>query len=1733
MKAKQKIAAGLAAALILGLFPVPAFASQNERAASINREGVWLTEIYQNDVARNSNTSRRSSGYEDILVFETEEDVMEFVEIASTHEEAISLNEVYDFYYNDTAMVVTTMDGSDHVVIEKGQSVVLWNYRSDLGITLPTEAEFRAEMRIPDEALVLKAVSGGNWAANGCSFAVKAKDGTTVSAFEIPSNKDTYTQDGFSVELQMPDMGSQMLVYREKNAPSAGYVFAAQLNGLIPIEGTEGSAEGLYLTELRPNDINRCATYGSSQDQDLMECIEITNTTDEDVVLNRDYVLKYFVKEGSRKVMDLCHYDASAENCIGSAEDCVVPAGGTAIIWNYRALSFPEDVAATFTSFPTEEEFRAAYGIAQEIPVYLWTNQNGMGNNNRGVEIYAVAEDGTQELASGYTWVGSTDCKDNKSAHLAVNPEGPQMLLATANGTTGMGTVSESQLTYLIDDGSSIELRLALASDRIVTEDEIIPESVAQGEELRLNFYYAATGNLPRKSLATYYRVNGEGAWNKSVEGGSRVPYLYESILSADVLFDAEFVEFYVKATNAYRSTICGPYTVQVTKKDYTALHTNIAEGEQVHGTVAVTANAAIAVDAVQLETAPMLEDGAYFSFYADGRDSYFKNALTTTENEWITAIGKWQYAISNGQAHHIDSSYFSYNAQTDSYDVTLRFWAGTYGTTVDEYLYPEANREDFKVSQLALKVPGGSTYLPTAIGPASFEGVDTSAKTNLSTDYNAVHSIGDSANMCPYMDVSFSIPAAEVTAVGAEIDTTAMSDGAHTLKITGSEQEQEICFFVDNTVPVVDLGVEKDAVLTGIITLDPQAYDENLAAVMVALDGQVIETPYTVSAKELGEGSHVLSVLAEDAAGNQTSDAVTFTVADVDMELLGTSVTDITDTGAVLNVSVESNADAEATFFAAKQIADEHIAVNTIDGIVPYVRYTLDVGKVSGDAVLKAAWDGQASGTDDTHATGMYVLNTANDRWDKIGSADANGSIDATFSAKNHVKNGVATIIVQCTADSALPDLDSETDGDSSANSGWDGTSAPESYDFSFAWITDTQYYTEQWQYHFLNMNNYIVDNAEELGIKYVIHTGDIVDDWDIVYEWENADDAMAIFDEADMPYGVLGGNHDVSAGLEDNEYYYTYFGEDRFENQPTYGGSYRNNLGHYDLISENGQDFIIVYMSWNIYQEEIDWMNSVLAQYSDRKAILCFHPYTNVKASDSGLLDYYGVVIQKEVVAKNPNVFAVLNGHYHGSSYQTVVFDDNGDGIGERTVYQICTDYQSGFEGGSEYIKFLYFDLDGDKVYINSYSPYFNDFNYYDGTGVDEPAALAAQKEDGIVYRTGIDTIVLNVDFDTDAQSILTNSFHAYVCSDEVLGSAALENGVAQLELTGLDARSDYAWYAVVSNANTGVLETPVCAFTTEADPVQIVEELIDAIGHVTMGSSTAIETARTAYDALNEEQQAMVDNYQTLLDAEEALAALKADAEAAEEAKLALAKYNALTELEEYAATREPGTNEEAKRIEQILRTARADINAAETQEQIAELLSRAKEDMDKAACPSEAFTDVQEGTFYHEAVDYMVANGYMIGMSQTQFGVNAPLSRAQLVTILYRMAGQPEIDGMENPFTDVPADKQYADAVIWAVNNGIVNGVSETAFAPEKNITREQLAAMLYRYSGTEAVDKDYLSAYADADKVSGYACDAMNWAVANGIILGLDSTTLAPLSNASRAQACTILVRWAR
>ena len=175
----------------------------------------------------------------------------------------------------------------------------------------------------------------------------------------------------------------------------------------------------------------------------------------------------------------------------------------------------------------------------------------------------------------------------------------------------------------------------------------------------------------------------------------------------------------------------------------------------------------------------------------------------------------------------------------------------------------------------------------------------------------------------------------------------------------------------------------------------------------------------------------------------------------------------------------------------------------------------------------------------------------------------------------------------------------------------------------------------------------------------------------------------------------------------------------------------------------------------------------------------------------------------------------------------------------------------------------------------------------------------------------------------------------------------------------------------------------------------------------------------------------------------------------------------------------------------------------------------------------------FTDVTEGDWFYDAVRYAYETGLMDGVGDNLFAPNSETTRAQLVTILYRLAGEPEVSGTSG-FTDVEADTWYTDAVVWAAENGIVNGVSETEFAPGKDITREQLATILFRYAEAKGYDvsaRADLSAYTDADQIQSYAAESVAWAVAEGLIQGFEDNTLRPAGNATRAQIATILMRF--
>ena len=175
----------------------------------------------------------------------------------------------------------------------------------------------------------------------------------------------------------------------------------------------------------------------------------------------------------------------------------------------------------------------------------------------------------------------------------------------------------------------------------------------------------------------------------------------------------------------------------------------------------------------------------------------------------------------------------------------------------------------------------------------------------------------------------------------------------------------------------------------------------------------------------------------------------------------------------------------------------------------------------------------------------------------------------------------------------------------------------------------------------------------------------------------------------------------------------------------------------------------------------------------------------------------------------------------------------------------------------------------------------------------------------------------------------------------------------------------------------------------------------------------------------------------------------------------------------------------------------------------------------------------FTDVSEDAWYYDSVKYVYEHDFMNGATTTTFEPDWSLTRSMFATILHRMNGKPEVD-YKDTFADVPDNEWYTDGIMWASETGVVNGYNDGTFGTEDNISREQIAVMMYRYANYMKYDTTKtaeLDQYEDAGEISDWAKDAMYWAVGCGLIKGKTATTIDPLGEASRAECATIIMRF--
>jgi hypothetical protein len=178
---------------------------------------------------------------------------------------------------------------------------------------------------------------------------------------------------------------------------------------------------------------------------------------------------------------------------------------------------------------------------------------------------------------------------------------------------------------------------------------------------------------------------------------------------------------------------------------------------------------------------------------------------------------------------------------------------------------------------------------------------------------------------------------------------------------------------------------------------------------------------------------------------------------------------------------------------------------------------------------------------------------------------------------------------------------------------------------------------------------------------------------------------------------------------------------------------------------------------------------------------------------------------------------------------------------------------------------------------------------------------------------------------------------------------------------------------------------------------------------------------------------------------------------------------------------------------------------------------------------------AMKDVPADAWFAEAVNYVVVRDLFNGKSQMIFGPDEAMTRAQLVTVLWRFAGSPNHENVRTcPFTDCKLNSWYTAAVNWAFENQIINGVGENLFAPENNISREQIVTILYRYAMKDKIregESAELTDFVDGDTVSPWAEEAMKWAVAVGLIQGNSDSEINPRGYATRAQVATMIMRF--
>ncbi len=1348
-------------------------------------------------------------------------DELEYVEVTNPGSVPVALDG-FTFAYSyvdgtDTARdVALTVDGT--ATVAPGESVVLWlSYTaSGLDSFARTVEEFRAATGAPAGTQILR-LTGQPGMANGGDRGIRISDSAGIVTWShYPSGSQAID---LGVDFSVPAARGQAAPVLATQSPmTPGAVVPEALVPTVPVDPEPEVpadigvldpdpalvAAPLQITEIVPDTAN----VGGS---DGFEFIEVFNASDRPVDFS-DYALTYLYPQDTTTNTNEAAWPAVPA-------DVVIPAGRTLTFWikngandALTAADFNAHHRSDLTLGEDLVEISAA-GLANGSARGVAIRTNTGFPVNRAYYNMAGADDVDADVAILYGPVAGDPGLQAIVARRDPSPGRVQVdqvaggLVVVADDTAP--PVVDDRTAPTIDPLTGFVLDLRISDDVQVRTVTARISNDVDTEPRSLNLVHAAAD-----------------------------PQAFGTVVHPADVAGKQWFEYVVEASDGTQVTRTETRRVLVDGASSDPVRLNVADGDFVGGTTTVSAagesyppSLDLTIDGVSVQTRASLESTPYFVFETSQTDFYFRNGVRIGEDV-LHIFDEGTYERTETIAVPVPLTYV-----TQGEPLSVDVWAGTKaGPWIDE----AENNDDFVISGMRLVLPDGRTLRPAGYDDPSqlVQMGDSAGKNDV---YASVFDLGDDA----------------FTALAHDWDTTTVDDGAHEVVATDGPDRASAQVLVDNTAPVVTPSVEDGRVYQGEIVLDAAVEDgagSGVVDLVATFDGNPVVLPFTTSSVVLAAGDHVLTVVATDAVGNLTERAVTFVVPEEQPGADGVAPVDGSEvevgkvvlqalvedpTADPLDVSfrrgerlalgddevtaasgathdarslerggapVDPAAPSPARLLASQQLAAQAgLAPVTATDALPY--YTFDVAvppEAGADARVRVTWDGAA---DRDSQVILYALATDGTRWIELDrhrtSVDDEAfTLQGSAVVGETVRDGTITVLVQHSEGFAGADLSTRDSVVTPANP----LDTPRSdYDFSIAWESDTQYYNEEFVQHQTAIHDYVLAQRENQNIQYLIHTGDIVDDYDQPYQWANADAEYARLDAAGLPYGVLAGNHDVGSGLSDYSQYSAFFGEARYAGNPWYGGSYQDNRGHYDLISAGGIDFLMLSMGWDPQADHIAWMNDVLARYPERVAIVNLHEFMLT----TGGLGPVPQQILDEVVATNPNVRMVLSGHYHDAFTRVDQFDDDGDGVVDRDVYAMLFDYQGLPEGGQGFLRLLQFDNEGQSMRVRTYSPSLDVYNSEDPSLL-EPGPDPYRYQD---FEIGYDALRIT----PSDKTLATSGFTAEVLTTQEIGAVQdVPSGTVAAMAWDLTELGDHGWYVHTVDPYGATHDTTVSTFT-----------------------------------------------------------------------------------------------------------------------------------------------------------------------------------------------------------------------------------------------------------------------------------------------------------------------------